>query len=131
MSQPAEVRSCAESGQRLIHYEHSLNLAPLLSQLDISLLITTYQAGKLVVVGVHQGGLALSFHNFQRAMGLAVKADRLAVGAQEQIWLLRAAANLGPRIEPVGRYDGCFLTRASFYTGDIQGHELAWAGDDL
>jgi uncharacterized protein (TIGR03032 family) len=131
MTRQAEIPASSESGQRLIHYEHSLNFAPLLSELRVSLLISTYQAGKLIVVGVHQGVLALSFHNFQRAMGLAVKGDRWAVGTQEQIWFLRAAADLGPRIEPAGRYDGCFLTRTSFYTGDIQGHELAWAGDGL
>jgi len=130
-AQQGEAMPPSTAGQRLVHYEHSLNLAPLLNQMGISLLMTTYQAGKLVAVGVHQGALALSFHNFHRAMGLAVKADRLAVGAQEQIWFLRAATDLGPRIEPPGRYDGCFLTRTSFYTGDIQGHELAWAGDKL
>src|SRR5437773_9811131 len=131
MTQQADIPPSSEAGQRLIHYEHSLNFAPLLSELGISLLISTYQAGKLIVVGVHEGALALSFHNFHRAMGLAVKGDRWAVGAQEQIWFLRTAPGLGARIEPVGRYDGCFLTRTSFYTGDIQGHEVAWAGDEL
>jgi len=116
---------------RLIHYEHSLNLAPLLGELGVTLLITTYQAGKLVVVGTQQGQLALSFHNFQRAMGLAVAADRWAVGTQEQIWILRRAADLGPRIEPVGRHDTCFLARTSFFTGEIQAHEMTWVNGEL
>jgi uncharacterized protein (TIGR03032 family) len=128
--QPSEEIDSGGS-HRLIKYEHSLNLAPLLGQLGVTLLVTTYQAGKLVVVGSHQGALALSVHNFHRAMGLAVKADRWAVGTQDSIWYLRAAPDLAFRIEPVGRHDGCFLARTSFFTGDVQAHELAWAGEEL
>jgi uncharacterized protein (TIGR03032 family) len=94
-------------------------------------LVSTYQAGKLVVVGVHQGALALSFHNFEQAMGVAVRTDRIAVGARAQIWSLRSAPDFAPRIAPMGRYDNCFLARSSHVTGEIEGHELAWAGGDL
>jgi hypothetical protein len=82
---------------REVRYEHSLNLARLLTQLRASVLITTYQAGKLVVVGADHGQSALSFHNFERAMGLAVRRDRLALGTTSQVWLLRAAPDLASR----------------------------------
>src|SRR5262245_66678727 len=85
--------SLPDPAQREVRYEYSSNLAPLLSQLGASLVVSTYQAGKLVVVGVDpQGALALSFHNFERAMGVAVRPDRLAVGTLTQIWFLRSAA---------------------------------------
>jgi uncharacterized protein (TIGR03032 family) len=103
----------------------------LLSQLGISLLVSTYQAGKVVAVGVAQGQLTLSYHNFERAMGLAVKPDGIAVGARAQVWLLRSAPDLAAQVEPAGRHDACFLTRTAHFTGEIQAHELAWAGDEL
>jgi uncharacterized protein (TIGR03032 family) len=102
-----------------------------LSQLGVSLLVSTYQAGKVVAVGVAAGELTLSYHNFERAMGLAVKTDAIAVAARAQVWLLHAAPDLAPRVEPAGRHDACYLTRASHFTGVIQAHELAWAGDEL
>jgi uncharacterized protein (TIGR03032 family) len=102
-----------------------------LAHLGASLLVSTYLAGKLVVVGVYQGALALSFHNFEQAMGVAVRRDRIAVGARNQVWFLRNAPDLAPRVEPVGQHDGYFLARSSHVTGDIHGHELAWAGDEL
>ena len=40
---------------REVRYEHSLNLAPLLEHLRVALLVSTYQAGKLVVVGAREG----------------------------------------------------------------------------
>jgi uncharacterized protein (TIGR03032 family) len=116
---------------REIRHEYTRSLPPLLSQLGVSLLVSTYQAGKVVAVGVAQGELALSYHNFERAMGLAVKPDALAVAARAQVWLLHAAPDLAARVEPAGRHDACFLTRSSHFTGEVQAHELAWAGDEL
>jgi uncharacterized protein (TIGR03032 family) len=121
----------AEPPTRAVRYEYSRGFAPILSGLRTSLLVSTYQAGKLVTVGVRDGGLTFSFHNFERAMGVAVRHDRLAVGSRAQVWFLDAAPALVPRLDPPGRHDACFLTRSSRYTGEIQGHELAWAGDEL
>src|SRR5262245_50615308 len=115
---------------REIRHEYTRSLPPLLSQLGVSLLVSTYQAGKVVAVGVAAGELTLSYHNFERAMGLAVKADALAVAARAQVWLLHAAPDLAARVEPAGRHDACFLTRSSHFTGEIQAHELAWASTD-
>src|SRR5262249_49771211 len=70
-------------------------------------------------------------HNFERAMGVAVRPGRIAVGSRAQVWFLDAAPSLVPRLEPHNRHDACFLTRSSRFTGEIQAHELAWAGDDL
>jgi uncharacterized protein (TIGR03032 family) len=116
---------------REVRHEYSRALPGLLSRLGVSLLVSTYQAGKVVAVGVAGDQLTLSYHNFERAMGLAVRPDRLAVGARAQVWFLTAAPDLAARVEPAGRHDACFLTRWSHFTGEIQAHELAWAGDEL
>jgi uncharacterized protein (TIGR03032 family) len=116
---------------RAIRHEYSPALPALLSQLGVSLLVSTYQAGKIAAVGVAAGELTLSYHNFERAMGLAVNRDSIAVAARAQVWRLHAAHDLAARVEPSGRHDACFLTRSSHFTGEIQAHELAWAGNEL
>ena len=116
---------------REVRHEYTHALPPLLAQLGVSLLVSTYQAGKVVAVGVAQGELTLSYHNFERAMGLAVKPDGVAVGARAQVWFLKSAPDLAPQVEPASQHDACFLTRSSHFTGEIQAHELAWAGDEL
>jgi len=116
---------------REVRHEDTRNLPALLSQLGASLLVSTYQAGKVVAVGAHQGELTLSYHNFERAMGLAVTPDGIAVGARAQVWFLRSAPDLVAQVESGGRHDACFLTRSAHFTGEIQAHELAWAGEEL
>src|SRR5262249_48597477 len=76
---------------REIRHEYARALPPLLSHLGVSLLVSTYQAGKVVAVGVAEGELTLSYHNFERVMGLAVKPDGIAVAARAQVWFLQAA----------------------------------------
>src|SRR5262245_40128367 len=116
---------------REVRHEYTHSLPPLLSQLGISLLVSTYQAGKVVAVGVAAGELTLAYHNFERAMGMAVTPDGLAVAARAQVWFLHAAPDLAARVEPVGRHDALFLTRSSHFTGEVQAHELAWVGGEL
>jgi hypothetical protein len=66
----------SSGGEREVRYEHSHDLAQLLGRLNASLLVSTYQAGKLVLIGSHRQELSLSFHNFDRPMGMAI--DRAA-----------------------------------------------------
>jgi uncharacterized protein (TIGR03032 family) len=125
------VAGPSEPALREVRHEYSPGFAAILAGLGTSLIVSTYQAGKVVVVGVREGKLVFSFHNFERAMGVAVRPDLVAVGSRAQVWFLDAAPDLIPRLDPPGRHDACFLTRSSRYTGEIQGHELAWAGNDL
>jgi uncharacterized protein (TIGR03032 family) len=113
------------------HYAQTDNFAPLLRQLSISLFVTTYQANKLLVVRAALGGLSTLVRTFDRPMGLAADSRRLAIGTRTEVWLLRNAPDIAPRIEPPGQHDACFLPRSCHVTGDIGVHEMAWAGDEL
>jgi uncharacterized protein (TIGR03032 family) len=110
------------------HYAQTDKFAPLLRQLDISLFVTTYQANKLLVVRAAQGGLSTLVRTFERPMGLAVDERRMALGTRDQIWFLRNAPDIAPRVEPAGAHDACYLPRSSHVTGDIGVHEMACGG---
>jgi uncharacterized protein (TIGR03032 family) len=111
---------------RDIKWAYSESLPSVLAQAKSSLLISTYQTGQLVVVSAPLGQLAVSFHTFERPMGMAVRPGWLVVGTRTQIWSLRNFPDFGATLKPPGRYDACYLTRFSHFTGNIQCHELAW-----
>src|SRR6266566_857603 len=113
------------------HYRQSDGFVALLQQLGASLLVSTYQANKLLVVRAAGGGLSTLVRTFDRPMGLAVDGRRLAVGTRTEVWLLRNAPDIAPRIEPAGHHDACYLPRSCHVTGDIGIHEMAWASDEL
>ena len=110
---------------------HTPNFPSLLRQIGASLLVTTYQAGKLVMVRDEGDHLNTHFRGFQAPMGMALAGDRLAMGTKIQVWEFVDVPAVTAKLEPPGRHDACFLPRSSHVTGNIQIHEMAWgAGND-
>jgi uncharacterized protein (TIGR03032 family) len=116
---------------RDIHCTHSDSLPALLTQLRLSILVSTYQTGHVVVVAARQGRLVLTFHQFDRAMGIAVKPGSIAVCTRKEVWFVRDAPNIAAKLEPRGEYSACYLARTSHFTDDIQAHEAAWVGNEF
>jgi uncharacterized protein (TIGR03032 family) len=116
---------------RDIHCAHSENLPELLTRLRLSVLISTYQTGHLVVVAAREGRLVLTFHHFDRAMGIAVKPGLIAICSRKEVWFVRDAPDIAAKLVPHGRHDACFLARWAHFTDDIQAHESAWVGREF
>ena len=114
-----------------VRYEHSRGLPDLLEQLELSVLLSTYQAGRVVSVGSHQGELRLGFSHFDQAMGLCRTASGIAVGTRDGIWSLPAHREIAAHIKPEGEHDIAFLARSCHHSGPLMGHDLAWGGEGL
>jgi uncharacterized protein (TIGR03032 family) len=110
---------------------HTSNFGPLLEGLGASLLVSTYQAGKLVVLRSDGGVVNTHFRGFNVPMGLACDGGRLAVGTALEIWEYHDVPAVARALPPAGKHDACFLPRSGHVTGDVRVHEMAWAGDDL
>lgn len=123
--------SDAELASVAVSYEHSNGLAALLNQLDLSVLLTTYQAGRVVSLGTHQGKLRVGFSRFDQAMGLCRTPSGIAVGSRDAVWTLPASREIAPRLAPEGEFDIAFLARNCHHTGPLMGHDLAWCGNQL
>lgn len=108
-------------------YAHSDSFAALLEQLGISLCVTTYQAGKLMLVRAAGGKLSTLLRSFEQPMGLCLneRQDRMVVGTQRIVWTLASAPEIARQLDPPGRHDACFVPRSAHVTGGIQGHEVA------
>jgi uncharacterized protein (TIGR03032 family) len=113
------------------HYTQTESFAPLLRELRASLLVSTYQANKLLAVRAAGGGLSTLVRTFDRPMGLAADARRVALGTRDRVWMLRNAPDIAPRVEPAGLHDACYLPRSCHVTGDVGVHEMAWVGEEL
>lgn len=125
------MASLPAPSSREIHFEYARNLPGILSQLGISLVVSTYQAGKVVVVSARHDQLSVTFHTFNRPLGLGYQPECLAVACRQEVWFLNSAASIARGINPPGTHDACFLARHAHFTGEIEAHELAWSGNDL
>jgi uncharacterized protein (TIGR03032 family) len=109
----------------------SESLAPLLERLGLTVILTAPHSGNLITVSSTQGHLTIQFHTFERVMGVAVDEEVLGVCTRSEVWFVRNIPDVAAKLEPKGRYDACYLTRACHFTGDIHGHEVVWANGEL
>jgi protein O-GlcNAc transferase len=117
--------------RREVRFEYSPHFPGILQHCKASLLVSTYQAGKLLVIGCHDGKLVPAFHSFEQAMGIAAGPPGIAVGSRGVVWHMTDSHELAQRIEPAGTHDACWRTRSAHATGNIQIHEMAWSGSEL
>ncbi len=115
----------------VIEVSASANFQALLIQQRISLLVSTYQAGKLMILRADQGKLNVHFRSFNKAMGLAANQTRLAIGTAAHIHELYNMPAVSAHLEPANRHDACYIPRNRHVTGEIDIHEMGWAGDEL
>lgn len=97
-----------------------------LRERQASLAFTTYQAGKLFLIGVKpDGGLSVFERTLDRAMGLSAAPDRVLMGTVYQLW--RLDNFLGPGETHQG-HDAVFMPTQGITTGDIDIHDVAIDG---
>jgi hypothetical protein len=83
-----------------VSYGYTSGLPALLERLELSALLSTYQAGRVVSSGSHLGQLRLGFSRFDQAMGLTRTPTGIAVGSRDAIWTLPASREIASRIKP-------------------------------
>jgi uncharacterized protein (TIGR03032 family) len=118
----------AESPLRSVYTQ---SFPQLLRQISSSLLVSTYQTGKLICARHDQGTLNTHFRDFERPMGLAVAPGRIAIGTRAEVLDYRDFPAVAPKLAPKGRHDACFLPRNRHFTGDVRIHEIAFAQGEL
>jgi uncharacterized protein (TIGR03032 family) len=97
-----------------------------LAEQQVSLAFTTYQTGKLFLLGRHPNGqVAITERNFNRCMGLWADDQTLWMSSLYQIWRFENV------LRPGELYQGCdrlFVPKTGHTTGDLDVHDVAVDG---
>lgn len=100
-----------------------------LAEQNLSIGLSTYEAGKIVLVGRRSDGmLAANERNFSRAMGLWSNGQTLWAATSYQIWRFENVLTEGQIVDDADRL---YIPRVGYTTGDVDVHDLVWAQDQL
>jgi len=88
---------------------------------NVSLAFTTYQAGKLFLIGRHQGRLSFFERTFNRCMGMWADGQTLWMSSLYQLWRFE---NTLPEGEQADGYDRLYLPQVGYTTGDLDIHDV-------
>ena len=101
----------------------SRGLAGWLGQHRLSLAITSYQSGRIYLVGSDSKGRVSFFERiFERAMGVVGNAQRIYLGGLYQLWRFENVLRANEVIH--GQFDKCYVPRNAQTIGDLDIHEL-------
>ena len=98
-----------------------------LKEQNASLAFTTYQAGKLFLIGTNADGrLSIFERTLPRVMGLHADRETLWVASLYQLWRFDNVLDGPDRYQD---YDALFVPRLGHVTGDLDMHDVAVATD--
>jgi uncharacterized protein (TIGR03032 family) len=127
---PAAAAEGSSGGAEPFRSVYTPSFPELLARTGSSLLVSTYQSGRLIIVRAVENQLNTHFRAFPSPMGIAAGPHTLSLGTKHFVWHFRNHPNLAQSLDG-GRADAAFVPSSSHATGDIRVHEMAWAGDSL
>ena len=96
---------------------------------NASLAVSTYQTGKLFMIGHNENGQFSVFERtFERPMGLAGYDQTIFMATMFQLWRLENVLQPGTTKDG---YDRSFVPQVGFTTGDLNIHDVALDGDGI
>lgn len=123
-----KLRTPRGTGQPAPRLELQLSegFAAWLAERNASLCFSTYQAGKIFLIGSAEAGRVSVFERtLNRCMGLATTSTGLYISTQWMLWRLENALQQGQTRDG---YDGIYVPQAASVTGAIDIHDMAVDG---
>jgi len=122
-----------ECTNKMLQCEVSEGFASWMAHSGGSVAISTYQAGRVVMVGRNGRQTTVLPRQLPRPMGLARNGDVIAIACHHEVTYFANAPVLAPHYpeENCRRYDALYLPRASYLTGGLDVHDIGFAGDCL
>jgi len=113
--------------------KYTPNVPELLNDLNISLALSTYQAGKVVFLSATDREKMIQLpRNFENAMGVAIDGNKMAIASKNELTILANAPALAKAYpQKPNTYDSLFLPRLTYFTGQLALHDTAWTKQGL
>lgn len=106
-----------------VNYSASPGFPGLMERLNMSLALTSYQSGKLYLLGRNpQGGLMINERLFAKAMGICTEGNTLILATLFQIQRFENVLQKGQFINHT--HDACFVPRMTYTTGVLDAHDV-------
>jgi len=123
MPQPIPPFTCTYSPQ----------VPELLYDLGCSIALSTYQAGKLVIISAKdRQSLSQLPRSFEKAMGVAEDPhqDKLAIAFRDSVTVFRNSSQLAEFYpKSPGVYDAMYMPRSTYHTGPLDIHDVHFDAD--
>ena len=115
------------------NYQHTKSFAQILNALQSSLVLSTYQTGKVVMFSAKDENQLIQLpRNFRKPLGVATHGKHMSIACLNEIVLMHRSQNAAksyPNKPDV--YDALYLPRSTHYTGMVDTHDICYGKGGL
>ncbi len=123
----SDLGPAAKAAGPPVSLDLSRGFLPWMGDRGTSLAFSTYQVGKVFVIGINaRGALSVTERTFPRCMGLCADGEDLWLSSLSQVWRL---SNILPPGQSRDGYDRLYVPQEASTTGDIDIHDMAVDAD--
>jgi uncharacterized protein (TIGR03032 family) len=114
--------------------KYSPQVPELLNKLNCSIALSTYQAGKIVLISPNPDNERLTTlpRTFRKPMGMAVKGDFMVISIKDEVIVFQNSRELAEHYpNKQNTYDSLWLPRITYYTGMVDMHDIDFGDDGI
>jgi len=114
--------------------KYSSQVPELLNKLGCSIALSTYQAGKIVTISPHPDNEKLISlpRSFVKPMGISIQGDRMVISTKDEVITFQNSKDLATHYpNKQNTYDNLWVPRQTFYTGQVDMHDIAFGKDAI
>lgn len=111
---------------------HSPNMPDVLEELNGTIVLTTYQTGKVILLSSIDKKISQLVRDFQRPMGVAFNGELMAIALQSNVTVFKQSDKLAKTYpKKKDTYDGLYYPTASNLTSFIDTHDICFSKQGL
>lgn len=114
-----------------IDFSYAQNIVEILKRLRATIVMTTYQSGKIMLMGQHNDAFDIRYKEFPRPMGMYAKGGKIWAGLGHGIYQFANYNGVTQKLEDGKTYDACYLPQSIHFTADVDIHEMEYTNDQL
>lgn len=119
-----------QTGKKALQVEYSVStgLLAFLNNQNLSICATSYQSGRLYLIGRNpKGGIMVNEEFFQKAMGLCIVDNTIVLATLANIYCMKDILRADQYIND--KFTECFVPRTAHFTGVLDAHDVGLGPD--
>jgi uncharacterized protein (TIGR03032 family) len=118
-------------------YIYTNSFTEILKQEKISLIISSNKTDQIIIIKADQDILNLTSHIYNQPTAIAFNNEnennnqKLAIATNREIWELGNFPETAKKLEPLGKYDACFVPKNIQVTGNINVLDMGYIKGEL
>lgn len=113
-------------------FKYEPEVLDILENNSFSIVISTYQIGKVIVLSVENGKIVQLPRTFEGVMGISCDDETISIATKDEVIVCRNSLELAKTYpSSPNKYDAMYIPQGKYFTGELAMHDIAYTKDGL